>query len=155
MMEIKKIREILRLIHETDVEEIEVWDKEDRVRIRRTVTGNGHDLEIAPRLPERSAPPAPPAPPAEPAKAATRRAHTVTSPLVGTFYRAPSPGADPFVEVGGRVRKGQTLCIIEAMKLMNEIEAEVDGVVAEVLVENGQPVEYGQALFLIEPHSIA
>ncbi|MBM4128786.1 MAG: acetyl-CoA carboxylase biotin carboxyl carrier protein, partial [Nitrospira sp.] len=76
---------------------------------------------------------------------------TVTSPIVGTFYRAPSPESDPFVEAGSRVKKGQVLCIIEAMKLMNEIESEVDGIVIKVLVENGQPVEYGEPLFLIEP----
>ncbi len=79
------------------------------------------------------------------------RVITVTSPIVGTFYRSPSPEADPFVEVGSKVKKGQVLCIIEAMKLMNEIESDVDGIVIKILVENGQPVEYGEPLFLIEP----
>ncbi|NWF51512.1 MAG: acetyl-CoA carboxylase biotin carboxyl carrier protein [Nitrospirae bacterium] len=79
------------------------------------------------------------------------RVITVTSPIVGTFYRAPSPEAEPFVEVGSKVKKGQVLCIIEAMKLMNEIESEIDGIVIKILVENGQPVEYGEPLFLIEP----
>jgi acetyl-CoA carboxylase biotin carboxyl carrier protein len=148
MMELKKIREIIRLIQNTDVEEIEVWDSEDRVRIRRS-RGNGHDPDprasaVAP------APAAAPAPTPAPAADPQKRQHMVVSPFVGTFYRAASPGADSFVEVGARVRKGQTLCIVEAMKLMNEIEAEVDGVVAEILAENGQAVEYGQPLFRIE-----
>jgi acetyl-CoA carboxylase biotin carboxyl carrier protein len=76
---------------------------------------------------------------------------TITSPIVGTFYRAPSPEAAPFVEIGSRVKKGQVLCIVEAMKLMNEIESEIDGTIIKALVENGQPVEYGEPLFLIEP----
>jgi acetyl-CoA carboxylase biotin carboxyl carrier protein len=87
---------------------------------------------------------APPAAPAQPT------GHTLKSPMVGTFYRAPSPGAPPFVEVGQSVSKGQTLCIIEAMKLLNEIESDASGTVKAILVENGQPVEYGQPLFLIE-----
>jgi acetyl-CoA carboxylase biotin carboxyl carrier protein len=147
MMEIDKIRELLRLIHDTDVEEIEVWDKDDRVRIRRGAIPNGHDR--SPAVP--AAAPAPAAPVAVGlAPAPARRAQTVSSPLVGTFYRASSPDASPFVEVGARVRKGQTLCIIEAMKLMNEIESEVEGVLIEILVENGKAVEYGQPLFVIE-----
>jgi acetyl-CoA carboxylase biotin carboxyl carrier protein len=148
MMETKKIREILRLLRDTDVEEIEVWDAEDRVRIRRGARGNGHDREVPPAAVMPASPAA-----ASPALASgtDRRAHPVVSPFVGTFYRAPSPGADPFVEVGSRVRKGQTLCIIEAMKLMNEIEAEVEGTVVEILVENGVAVEYGQPLFTIDP----
>ena len=81
----------------------------------------------------------------------TQRLITITSPIVGTFYRSPSPDAPPFIEVGIRVKKGQVLCIIEAMKLMNEIESETDGIVVKALVENGQPVEYGEPLFLIEP----
>ncbi|RME68779.1 MAG: acetyl-CoA carboxylase biotin carboxyl carrier protein, partial [Nitrospirae bacterium] len=79
--------------------------------------------------------------------------HTIKSPIVGTFYRAPSPDAEPFVEVGSRVKKGDILCIIEAMKLMNEIESDIDGTVEKIMVENGQPVEYGQVLFLIRPES--
>ena len=81
----------------------------------------------------------------------TQRLITITCPIVGTFYRAPSPDAPPFVDAGAKVRKGQVICIIEAMKLMNEIESELDGVIVRALVENGQPVEYGEPLFLIEP----
>jgi acetyl-CoA carboxylase biotin carboxyl carrier protein len=150
MMELKKIREIIRLIQNTDVEEIEVWDSEDRVRIRRS-RGNGHDPDArANAVAPAPAPAAAPAPAPAAAPGPQKRQHTVVSPFVGTFYRAASPGADSFVEVGARVRKGQTLCIVEAMKLMNEIEAEVDGVVAEILAQNGQAVEYGQPLFRIE-----
>ncbi|WP_289168346.1 acetyl-CoA carboxylase biotin carboxyl carrier protein, partial [uncultured Parasutterella sp.] len=99
------------------------------------------------------APAAPAAQPAAPAPAVTANTPSgtqVTSPMVGTFYRAPSPGADPFVEVGTQVKKGDTLCIIEAMKLLNEIEAEVSGTVKEILVDNASPVEFGQPLFVIE-----
>ncbi len=99
-------------------------------------------------------PPTPAEAPAEPPKGAPQassRAVEVKSPMVGTFYRAPAPGADPFVKVGDTVRKGQTLCIIEAMKLMNEIESEVDGVILDIFPENAQPVEYGERLFLVEP----
>jgi acetyl-CoA carboxylase biotin carboxyl carrier protein len=151
MMEIKKIREIIRLIQDTDVAEIEVWDGEDRVRIKREAA-NGRD----PGAPVRAAPAPPPAPataasPPVATAPAAAPGRAVVSPFVGTFYRSPSPGADPFVEIGTRVRKGQTLCIVEAMKLMNEIESEFDGVVADILVESGQPVEYGQQLFVITP----
>ena len=149
MIEIKKIREIIRLIQDTDVEEIEVWDSEDRVRIRRGGHGNGHDVEARPaRAPAKAAPEAAAAATVAPVPAAPN-ARTVVSPFVGTFYRSASPSGEPFVEVGSRVRKGQTLCIVEAMKLMNEIECDHDGVVAEILVENATAVEYGQPLFVI------
>jgi acetyl-CoA carboxylase biotin carboxyl carrier protein len=160
MMDLKKIREIIRLIRDTDVAEIEVWDKDDRVRIRRdSAPGNGHAeptagtrVVVAPSVVPPHAPVTavtPPAPAAAPA--AAKKLHTVGSPFVGTFYRAPSPDRDPFVDVGTKVRKGQTLCIVEAMKLMNEIECEVAGTIVEILVENGRVVEYGQPLFSIEP----
>lgn len=154
MMEIKKIRELIRLIRDTDVEEIEVWDAQDRVRIRRGTSGNGLDpQEARSTAPAAASAPAAPTPVADDARRAApaKRLHTVSSPLVGTFYRAPSPEAEPFVDVGSRVRKGQTLCIVEAMKLMNQIESEVDGTIVEILVENGAAVEYGQPLFSIEP----
>ena len=107
-------------------------------------------------IPQATPAPAAPAPSAAPAAPSAAPASNspsgtqVTSPMVGTFYRAPSPGADPFVEVGTQVKKGDTLCIIEAMKLLNEIEAEVSGTVKEILVDNGSPVEFGQPLFVIE-----
>jgi len=150
MIELKKIREIIKLIQDTDVAEIEVWDKDDKVRIRRgsmASEGAAHSAEAVRVV---AAPAAPGAAPASPAPSSAKKLHAVPSPFVGTFYRSPSPDRDPFVEVGSKVKKGQSLCIVEAMKLMNEIECEVSGTVVEILVESGHPVEYGQALFQIE-----
>ena len=132
--------------------ELEITEGEDRVRI---VNRNGaapvqvhQPVTVAQPMPVPV--PAPEAAPA-PAPAAPQQTGTpLTSPMVGTFYRAPSPGADPFVKVGDTVKKGQVVCIIEAMKLLNEVEADMDGTVKEVCVENGQPVEFGQSLFIIE-----
>jgi acetyl-CoA carboxylase biotin carboxyl carrier protein len=151
-MDLRKLKKLIDLVQESGIGEIEITEGEEKVRISRQA--------IAPMMV--AAPPmqqvalgapgpgavggeaAPPAAPAEP------KGHTLKSPMVGTFYRAPSPGAPSFVEVGQSVSKGQTLCIIEAMKLLNEIESDVSGTVKSILVENGQPVEYGQPLFLIE-----
>ena len=137
---------------ESGVAELEITEGEDRVRI---VNRNGaapvqvhQPVTVAQPMPVPV--PAPEAAPA-PAPAAPQQTGTpLTSPMVGTFYRAPSPGADPFVKVGDTVKKGQVVCIIEAMKLLNEVEADMDGTVKEVCVENGQPVEFGQSLFIIE-----
>ena len=138
-MDLKEIRAVLKLIQETDVEEIEVEQDGRRVRIRR----RGH--QAAPSAQVMGALPS------APAVRDTTNLITVESPMVGTFYRAPAPGADPYVREGDRIEKGTVLCIIEAMKLMNEIEAEVSGKIHSILVENAQPVEYGQSLFLLEP----
>ena len=110
--------------------------------VRAAIRAAGAGNPAAKRRPLRPAAPATPA-------AAAPQGHVVTSPMVGTFYRAPSPGADPFVQVGDTVKEGQTICIIEAMKLLNEIESDKSGVVKEILVENGQAVEYGQPLFVV------
>jgi acetyl-CoA carboxylase biotin carboxyl carrier protein len=131
-----------------------VTEGEERVRISRALQGQGAVMAMPAAAPVQvAAPTAPAAPAASAAAAAPAEAkvegHVVKSPMVGTFYRAPSPGAKAFVEVGDRVNAGDTLCIIEAMKLLNEIEADASGVVKEVYVENGQPVEYGEPLFLI------
>jgi acetyl-CoA carboxylase biotin carboxyl carrier protein len=148
-LDLKEIRAVLKLIQETDIEEIEVEQDGRRVRIRR----RSHHAAPSAFSPVASMPPArvtgvlPSAPDARD----TTSLITVESPMVGTFYRAPSPGADSYVRQGEKVEKGTVLCIIEAMKLMNEIEAEVSGVVHSILAENAQPVEYGQALFLLEP----
>jgi acetyl-CoA carboxylase biotin carboxyl carrier protein len=151
-LDLKEIRAVLKLIRETDVEEIEVEQDGRRIRIRRRglvqVAQPAAGAAVSPPAVQ-TAPTAAPAP----GLAAPDTAHLVTveSPMIGTFYRAPAPGADPYVREGDKIEKGTVLCIIEAMKLMNEIESEVSGRLHSILVENGHPVEYGQALFLVEP----
>jgi acetyl-CoA carboxylase biotin carboxyl carrier protein len=149
-MDLRKIKKLIDLVEQSGIAELEITEGEERVRIARVgqqavqVVGNGpqvaHPLAVGP---PGAAPAAAPAEPAAP------EGHVVKSPMVGTFYRAPSPGAPPFVEVGSQVKEGETLCIIEAMKLLNEIESDKTGVVKEILVENGQPVEFGEPLFVI------
>ncbi len=143
-MELEELKELLELLKETDITELQIEKNGTKIKIKREKILSS--LEIpAPKhsiIPEKAI---------IETEEETQRLVTVTSPIVGTFYRAPSPDANPFVEVGSKVTKGQVLCIIEAMKLMNEIESEVDGIVVRILVENGQPVEYGEPLFLIEP----
>ena len=151
-MDLRKLKTLIDLVSESGVAELEITEGEDRVRI---VNRNGaapvqvhQPVTVAQPMPVPV--PAPEAAPA-PAPAAPQQTGTpLTSPMVGTFYRAPSPGADPVVKVGDTVKKGQVVCIIEAMKLLNEVEADMDGTVKEVCVENGQPVEFGQSLFIIE-----
>jgi acetyl-CoA carboxylase biotin carboxyl carrier protein len=147
-LDLKEIRAVLKLIQDTDVEEIEVEQDGRRIRIRRRglAVPGGAGATAATHLAHVAAPVA-----AAPQARETTNLITVESPMVGTFYRAPAPGADPYVRDGDKVEKGTVLCIIEAMKLMNEIEAEVSGTVHSILVENAQPVEYGQALFLLQP----
>ena len=156
-MDLKELRALLKLVEVSDIEELEIERQGQRVRIRRR---GGNALPMAVATPSPAPLPPPPAPPAlQPAPAAApapppARAEnlvTIESPMVGTFYRAPAPDAEPYVKEGQVVEKGSVLCIIEAMKLMNEIEAEVKGRIVSVLVENAQPVEYGQPLFLVEP----
>ena len=148
----QEIKELLQIFKESDVAEMEVQRGQNRLRLRRAGVMHEHTVQ------EHSAPaPAPAAsvsPPASPAprSAAPESNHIlVKSPIVGTYYDAPAPGSPVFVKVGDAVEPGQVLCIIESMKLMNEIEAEVAGVIAAKLVENGRPVEYGEALFSIRP----
>ena len=152
-MDLRKLKKLIDLVQESGIGEIEITEGEEKVRISRQAPGGPQVLMAGPGMhpmygaPGMAAPaPAPPpaAPPPEP------KGHQLKSPMVGTFYRQPSPGAPPFVEVGQSVTKGQTLCIIEAMKLLNEIESDASGTVKAILVENGQPVEYGQPLFTIE-----
>ena len=155
-MDLRKIKTLIDLVRESGVAELEVNEGEDHLRIVNT-HGTASPLPAGTVLTDLSAFSAPAAAvPAVPAAAAAPAAaeaapagKPVTSPMVGTFYRSPSPEAKPFVQVGDTVKKGDTLCIIEAMKLLNEIEAEEDGVIKEVLVENGQPVEFGQPLFIL------
>jgi acetyl-CoA carboxylase biotin carboxyl carrier protein len=144
-MELEDLKQLIELLKETDITEIQVEKEGTKVKIKREKFFQS--LEIAthkgPSLQESVI--------TKEIEDETQRLITVTSPIVGTFYRSPSPEAPIFVETGLRVKKGQVLCIIEAMKLMNEIESEVDGILLKALVENGQPVEYGEPLFLIEP----
>ena len=144
-MDLRKLKKLIDLVQESGIAELEITEGEEKVRISRAGT-----VAQAAVLPM-AAPVAPviAAAPAADAAPAPIEGHVVKSPMVGTFYRAASPGAKAFVEVGDRVNSGDTLCIIEAMKLLNEIEADHGGVIKEVYVENGQPVEYGEPLFLI------
>jgi acetyl-CoA carboxylase biotin carboxyl carrier protein len=149
-MTIKEIKEILDLFNSTDVAELEVQRGENRVRLRRA---SAEVTQVIPAAIPVAAPTAPVAATLAPAPAAPVKDDTtlVRSPIVGTYYDAPSPGAAPFVKVGDAVEAGQVLCIIESMKLMNEIEAEVAGTLVAKLMENGRPVEYGEALFSVKP----
>lgn len=151
-MDLRKLKKLIDLVEESGIAEIEVTEGEEKVRITRT-TAAAAPVYAAP-APAAAAPVAAPAAPAAAAPAAAPASRDLSnaqkSPMVGTFYRAPGPNAAAFVEVGKQVKAGDTLCIIEAMKLMNEIEAEKSGVVKEILVENGTPVEYGEPLFIIE-----
>jgi acetyl-CoA carboxylase biotin carboxyl carrier protein len=152
-MTIDEIRELIELVKETSVAELEVQRGENRVRIRQSL-GTEHSV-VLPSIgaPAAASAPAAPALKAEtlaPAKADVSLTH-VKSPIVGTFYEGASPGAPPFVRIGEHVTPGKVLCIIESMKLMNEIEADVAGIIESKLVQNGQPVEYGEALFGIRP----
>jgi acetyl-CoA carboxylase biotin carboxyl carrier protein len=148
----QEIKELLQIFKESDVAEMEVQRGENRLRLRRA--GVMHEHTVQEHSASASAPAASVSAPASPAPrgAAPESTHILEkSPIVGTYYDAPAPGSPVFVKVGDAVEPGQVLCIIESMKLMNEIEAEVAGVIAAKLVENGRPVEYGEALFSIRP----
>jgi len=147
-MDLRKLKTLIDLVAESGIAELEVTEGEDKVRIVKTPSG-GAAPAVAYMAPGHT-PAATSAAPAAAAEPEEPPGHLVKSPMVGTFYRSPSPGAPAFIEQGSVVKPGDTLCIIEAMKLLNEIEAEVGGTVTKVLVDNGQPVEYGQPLFLIE-----
>ena len=143
-MELEDLKNLIELLKETDITELQLEKDGTKVKIKREKLLSSIEMSAlkSTSLHEKIV--------AE-TEEETQRLVTITSPIVGTFYRSISPEAAPFVEVGLKVNKGQVLCIVEAMKLMNEIESDVDGVVVKVLVENGQPVEYGEPLFLIEP----
>lgn len=153
-MDIRKVKKLIELLESSDLAELEIKEGEESIRISR------QSSHLAPAAPPASASPPPtpaqtqappqPTPDTEDHDPQAPAGHQVKAPMVGTFYRAPSPSAKPFVEVGQTVGKGQTLCIIEAMKMMNPIESEVDGTIVAIMVENGEPVEYGQLLFVIQ-----
>ena len=144
-MDLRKLKKLIDLVQESGISELEVTEGEEKVKI---VKSGGSSSAHAASVPVPVA--APISAPAAPAAPAEIPGHVVKSPMVGTFYRSPSPGAKPFVEVGDTVKSGDAICIIEAMKLLNEIECDKDGVVKAILVENGQPVEYGEPLVVIE-----
>jgi acetyl-CoA carboxylase biotin carboxyl carrier protein len=155
-MDLRKLKKLIDLVQESGIAELEITEGEEKVRIVRG--GNASEI-VVPAAPQMYAMPAPmaasaaaapAAPPAAAAEPAVPAGHIVKSPMVGTFYRSASPGAKPFIEVGDTVKAGQTICIIEAMKLLNEIECDKDGVVKAIVAENGQPVEYGEPLVVIE-----
>ena len=152
-MDIRKVKKLIDLLDTSDIDEIEIHEGEESVRISRhrspavamaaptaamAIPAQGAEIQLSSE-----------APASEPAEEQFPAGHIVTSPMVGTFYQAPSPGGKPFVDVGQRVQTGDTVCIIEAMKILNQIEADHSGVIGAILVENGQPVEYGQPLFVI------
>lgn len=151
-MDIRKVKKLIELLEESGIAELEIREGEETVRISRY----GQQPPMSPMtymMPPAAAPATPVAAPvisAEPAKLAAPAGHTVKSPMVGTFYRSASPGAKAFVDIGQSVNIGETLCIIEAMKMLNQIESDKAGKVVAILVENGLPVEYGQPLFIIE-----
>jgi acetyl-CoA carboxylase biotin carboxyl carrier protein len=153
-MDLRKLKTLIDLVQQSGIAELEITEGEERVRISRGTVGaqpagpvQAYTLPPAPIPVAAGAPAAAPA--AEGEAAAPPEGHVIRSPMVGTFYRSAAPGAKAFVEIGQAVKSGDTLCIIEAMKLLNEIEADQDGVVKAVLVENGQPVEYGEPLFIL------
>jgi acetyl-CoA carboxylase biotin carboxyl carrier protein len=153
-MDIRKIKKLIELLEESDVEELEIHEGDDSVRIsrrREQAAAGGQYVShyAAPQAPQAPAPVAEAAPAEEAAAPAAPKGHVVKSPMVGTFYRSPSPTAAAFVEVGQTVNVGDVICIVEAMKMMNQIEADKAGTVTEILVENGQPVEFDQPLVVI------
>jgi acetyl-CoA carboxylase biotin carboxyl carrier protein len=164
-MDLRKLKTLIDLVSDSNVTELEITEAEGKVRIVKGATGSGasvltQQVMVPAAAPVVSAPAAAPSASeiadaaavtaAAVAAEAAAAGHTVKSPMVGTFYRSSSPGAAPFVQVGDTVKEGDTLCIIEAMKILNEIESDKSGVVKQVLCENGQAVEYGQALYIIE-----
>ena len=154
-MDLRKLKTLIDLVETSGIAELEIQEGEERVRITRALPPGApaYVPAVAPAAPapvvHAPAAPAGAVPNAEAPASHAPEGHLVKSPMVGTFYRAGSPGAKPFVEIGDTVKEGDALCIIEAMKLMNEIESDRDGVVKAILVENGQPVEFGQPLFVI------
>jgi acetyl-CoA carboxylase biotin carboxyl carrier protein len=152
-MDLRKLKTLIELVESSGIAELEISEGEERVRITRTVASAQQSYMAAPQqampAPVVAAPITAVAVATEPTKPPVAEGHVVKSPMVGTFYRSASPGSNAFVDVGQTVNSGDTLCIIEAMKLLNEIESDKGGVITAILVENGQPVEFGQPLFVI------
>ncbi len=154
-MDLRKLKKLIDLVEESGIAEIELTEGEEKVRISRQPNNTQQPMQYM-QMPQMQAPMNQPASHIPTSGTETiapiplLQGHQVTSPMVGTFYRASSPDAGSFVEVGSSVKKGDTLCIIEAMKILNEIESDADGVIKNILIENGQPVEFGEPLFIIE-----
>jgi len=142
-MELEDLKELIELLKETDITELQIEKDGTKVKVKREKILTSIEMHKPVIHHEKGA--------AAEAEEESQRLATITSPIVGSFYRSPTPDSNPFVEIGAKVNKGQVLCIIEAMKLMNEIESDVEGIVVKILVDNGQPVEYGEPLFLIDP----
>ncbi|SPJ33256.1 acetyl-CoA carboxylase biotin carboxyl carrier protein [Kushneria phyllosphaerae] len=154
-MDIRKVKKLIELLEESNISEIEIQEGEESVRISRNLPGQQGQMMMPqapmgyyPQQPQQAAPGSTPVATEEVAPAAPS-GHQVLSPMVGTFYRSPAPGAKSFVEIGQSVKKGDTICIVEAMKMMNQIEADKDGVINAVLVEDGEPVEFDQPMIII------
>lgn len=155
-MDLKYVKQLLEMVEKSAVNEVELEEKGHKIRITKSAPQNVMQAPAYQMAMPAAAPaPAPAAAPAAAPKAAPaaegKKYHEVKSPIVGTFYRSPSPDAAPYVEIGSKIKQGGTLCIVEAMKLMNEIESDITGTIVKINVENGKPVEYGQVLFLVEP----
>ncbi|MBT9591147.1 MAG: acetyl-CoA carboxylase biotin carboxyl carrier protein [Thiobacillus sp.] len=148
-MDLRKLKKLIDLVEASGIAELEITEGEEKVRIAKSIAGAPMMMSHAPQMMHAPAPVAAPAVLAAPAEDAVPEGHVVRSPMVGTFYRAPAPGSKNFAEVGQSVNAGDTICIIEAMKLLNEIETDQGGIIKAILVENGQPVEYGEPLFVI------
>jgi acetyl-CoA carboxylase biotin carboxyl carrier protein len=151
-MDIRKVKKLIELLDDSGIAEIEITEGEESVRISRYAASAPAAAAPVAMAAAPAAPAAAPAPsePAAPAEAPDEEGYEVTAPMVGSFYAASSPGAAPYVQVGDRVNEGDTLCIIEAMKMMNQIEADVSGVIKSIRIQNGEPVEFGQVLFVID-----
>ena len=148
-MDLRKLKKLIDLVEASGIAELEITEGEEKVRIAKSIAGAPMMMTHAPQMMYAPAPAAAPVVAEAPAEDAIPEGHVVRSPMVGTFYRAPAPGSKNFAEVGQNVNAGDTICIIEAMKLLNEIETDQGGVIKAILVENGQPVEYGEPLFVI------
>ncbi len=152
-MDLSYVKKVIKLVSDNDVDEVEIEQEGQRIRVVKAKNRSAHqshpvvEHSVSVAVPPQ---PVPVPPPVQPAPAAASNLHEIKSPIVGTFYRSPAPDAPPFVETGITIQRGTVLCIVEAMKLMNEIESDVSGKVVKILVENGQPVEYDQTLFLVE-----
>ena len=144
-MDLRKLKKLIDLVETSGIAELEITEGEEKVRIAKSIAG----APMMMHAPQMMHAPAPVAPTVAPVEDSVPEGHVVRSPMVGTFYRASAPGAKDFVEVGQSIAAGDTVCIIEAMKLLNEIESDQSGVIKAILVENGQPVEYGEPLFVI------